>query len=234
MILLLIRHGLTDVTGKKLTGWLPGFSLSEKGREQALDAGLRLAETPLKAVYSSPLERCRETAEAVAEPHSLSVHNVRQLGEVHYGDWQGRTMKALYKSKAWADLKARPADFRFPGGETIREAQTRGITAIEGLRPKHKGQVVAVCSHADMIRLIVAGYLGLGLDLYSRISIAPVSVTALVLENATPHLVRLGDTGSFDGIGLVKPRKTRRPTGATTTAAPKKTGRVPTVPLEGS
>lgn len=200
MILLLVRHAITPITGKKLTGWLPGISLSDEGRTQASSLGERLASAPLKAIYTSPLERCVETAEAIGRHHKLTLQTKDDLGEVHYGDWQGKSMKMLYRSKGWAQLRARPADFRFPGGETIREAQTRSMGAIEALRADHKWQPVVVCSHADVIRLLVAGYLGLGIDLYNRISVAPASVTTLVLGDDTPRLVRLGDSGSLDSI----------------------------------
>lgn len=232
MILLLVRHAVTEVTGKKLSGWMPGIPLSPAGRKEAEEAGDRLAGAPVKAIYSSPLDRCTETAQALAEHHRLKVETIDELGEVHYGEWQGKSMKMLYKSKGWKELKARPADFRFPGGETIREAQTRVMGAIEDLRPKHKGEAVVVCSHADVIRLLVAGYLGLPIDLYSRISISPASLTAIILEDSTPRLVKLGDTASLDGFWR-KPEK--RPAGK---GAPvrKKAGIMDgqaTVPLEG-
>lgn len=209
MILFLVRHALTPITGTRLTGRLPGFSLSEKGREQAEATGARLAGAPLKAIYSSPLERCVETAEAIAKHHKVSIQTVDELSEVDYGDWQGKTMKALYQSKGWKQLKARPADFRFPNGETIREAQTRGISAIEKLRAKHKDKAIVVCSHADMIRLTVAGYVGLGIDLYDRISIAPASISTLMLSDGTPRLLNVGEAGSykelFESLKAAKP-----------------------------
>lgn len=204
-----MRHALTPITGTKLTGRLPGFSLSDKGREQADATGSRLAEAPLKAIYSSPLERCVETAEAIAKHHKLPVQTMEELSEVDYGDWQGKTMKALYQSKGWQKLRARPADFRFPNGETIREAQTRGITAIEKLRAKHKDKAIVVCSHADMIRLMVAGYMGLGIDLYDRITVAPASISTVSLGDGTPRLFNVGDAGSyqelFEGLKAAKP-----------------------------
>jgi probable phosphomutase (TIGR03848 family) len=200
VILFLVRHALTPITGTKLTGRLPGFSLSEKGLEQAEATGSRLAGAPLKAIYSSPLERCVETAEAIARHHRVRIQTVDELSEVDYGDWQGKTMKSLYQTNGWKKLRARPADFRFPNGETIREAQTRGISAIEKLRVRHRDKAVVVCSHADMIRLMVAGYLGLGIDLYDRITVAPASISTLSLSDGTPRLLNLGEAGSYEEL----------------------------------
>lgn len=200
MLLLLLRHALTPITGKKLTGWLPGIALSKQGEAQAAHVAHLLTEVPVDAIYSSPLERCQQTVAYVADQKGLPVAVEERLGEIKYGDWQGKSMKVLYRTKDWQRLKARPADFRFPNGETIREAQVRGMEAVEELRHRHKDQVVLVCSHADMIRVLVAGYLGLPLDLYDRISIAAASVTALLIGDGTPRLLKLGETGSFEEV----------------------------------
>ncbi|MGH2722371.1 MAG: histidine phosphatase family protein [Actinomycetota bacterium] len=209
MLLLLVRHAVTAATGTKLSGWLPGFHLSEEGVRQAEAVAARLASLPVKAIYSSPLERCLETAECIAALQRPDVQIMDELGEIKYGDWQGKSFKTLYKRKGWLELQARPADFRFPNGETIREAQTRGVGAIERLRPRHKRDLVVVASHADMIRLITSAYLGLSLDLYQRISIAPASVTALLLGDRIPRLLKLGDSGSLDDLEM---RLARSPT----------------------
>ena len=201
MLLLLVRHGVTSMTGTRLTGRLPGIHLSEEGVRQAKEVAERLANLPVKAVYSSPLERCQETAAPIAERHRMELRTVDDLAEVAYGQWQGRPYRQLYRLKAWSELQAHPADFRFPGGETIREAQTRGIRATEAIRVSHpRTAAVVVVSHADMIRLIVAGYLGLGTDLYQRIVIGVASVSAIVLGERVPRLLRVGDSGSLDAL----------------------------------
>jgi probable phosphomutase (TIGR03848 family) len=201
MLLLLVRHGITPITGTLLTGRLPGVHLSEEGVRQGKDVAERLAGLPVKAVYSSPLERCQETAAPIAERHRVDVQTVDDLAEVAYGDWQGRPFKQLYRLKAWSELQTHPADFRFPGGETIREAQTRGIRATEAIRARHpRSAAVVAVSHADMIRLILSGYLGLGTDLYQRIVVGVASVSAIVLGERVPRLLRIGDSGSLDEL----------------------------------
>lgn len=197
MILFLVRHALTPVTGHKLTGRLPGFDLSDTGRSQAAETALRLAELPLSAIYSSPMERCLQTAQAIASHHRLQVRSVEALSEIDYGRWQGRTLSSLARTKGWRQLRARPGDFRFPGGETIREAQTRAMGAVEELRLEHPGKAVVACTHADMIKLVVAACLGLGIDLYDRISVAPASVTAVQLGEGVPVLLGSGDSGGY-------------------------------------
>ncbi len=219
MLLVLVRHGATPITGTRLTGRLPGVHLSEEGTRQAKEVAGRLAYLPVKAVYSSPLERCQETAAPIGEQFGLTPTLVEDLAEVQYGDWQGRSFTQLYRLKAWSRLQTSPADFRFPNGETIREAQTRGMRAAEAIRASNKpaAAVVAV-SHADMIRLIVAGYLGLPTDLYQRIVVGVASVSALVLGERVPRLLRIGDSGSLEELAArLKPAPRPRPAGPTPT-----------------
>src|SRR5919108_6110543 len=86
----LVRHGVTAETGPVLSGRRPGIDLSDAGRKQAEEAAARLAGLPVAAVYSSPLERCRQTAQALAAPHDLAVEDVPGLFEADYGEWSGR------------------------------------------------------------------------------------------------------------------------------------------------
>lgn len=200
MLLLLVRHGNTALTGSTLTGRLPGVHLSEEGIRQAKGVAGRLSGLPVKAVYASPLERCQETAEPIAAGHRLAIRTLDAVAEVDYGSWAGRTYKQLNRLKGWQELHASPADFRFPGGESIREAQTRGMAAVHDLAAKHGKQAVVVVSHADIIRLIVAGSLGMGLDLYQRVIVGVASVSAVLFGDRVPRLIRLSDTGSLEEL----------------------------------
>jgi probable phosphomutase (TIGR03848 family) len=206
-LLLLLRHGVTEHTGARLSGWLPGLHLSEAGREQARALAERLEPVPLDAVYSSPLERCQETAAVVAEAKGLKVSTLEDVGEVRYGDWTGRAIKELAKEPLWKLVQATPSAARFPEGESLYEMQARSVQAVERLREAHPSQTVAVCSHADVIKALTCHYLGMHLDLYQRMVVAPASVTALAF-GPVPYLVRLNDTG---GNGdLAPPRRRRR------------------------
>lgn len=167
-----------------------------------------MKEVPVDAIYSSPLERCRETAQFIAKGRGLRVRNLEDAGEIHYGDWQGRSLKSLTKTKAWTELNRKRADFRFPNGETPREAQARGIRAVESLLKDHNRKVVALVSHADLIRLIIAGYIGLSLELYNRFTINPATVSALSLGWHIPSLVALNHPGNLDWIRDYMRRRT--------------------------
>ena len=189
--LLLIRHALTDWVGKRLAGRTPGLHLNEVGYAQGEALARWLAPVSLAAIYSSPLERAIETAQPLAATHGLAVQVLEGLGEVDCGEWAGRELDELRKEELWAVLQIYPAGARFPGGESLRQARDRMVAALDGIRDTHPGQVVAVVSHADPIRLAVAHYAGLSLDLFQRLSIGPASVTALAFARFGPRLLCL-------------------------------------------
>ncbi|MFY9587986.1 MAG: MSMEG_4193 family putative phosphomutase [Actinomycetota bacterium] len=207
MLLFLVRHALTPHTGDKLSGWMPGISLSDEGRSQVADLVERMKPVHLDAIYASPLERCIETARPVASSKGLRVRVRDGLGEVRYGDWEGKRLRTLAKTKLWKQVMARPSEARFPGGETIRETQFRAVSAIEGLNGEHPKQAVGVFTHADVIRVALAHYAGVPLDLYHRLVVAPVSVTVLWIGSGGPRVLKVNDTGSLDGFGQPKRRR---------------------------
>jgi probable phosphomutase (TIGR03848 family) len=205
MRLLLIRHALTPHVGNRLSGWSSGVHLSDEGRAQAARLAERLHDVQIDAVYSSPLDRALETAQPVARDHKLRVRQREEMGEVKYGELEGKSLKTLAKGKIWSRLRAWPSDVRFPGGESLRETQARAVAAIERLRAEHVNQVVAVVSHGDWIRLSVAHYLGVHIDLYRRINVDPASVSAILFFEFGPVVQLVNETGNLTVVGRRKP-----------------------------
>lgn len=192
--ILLIRHGLNDyVKEHRLAGRTPGVHLNEEGRGQALALAERLGTMPIAAVYSSPLERARETAEPLAARLGLTVHCLDGAAESDCGQWTGQSIEELSKGNAWRQVQVHPSGFRFPGGESFAEIQARMIAMLETLKDDHLGQTVVVVSHADPIKLGVAFHTGVPLDLFQRLVIAPASITELEFTTLRPLLVRLND-----------------------------------------
>lgn len=196
--ILLVRHGQNSwVKEKRLAGWIDGVHLDETGQKQAQEAAARLAHLPIAAVYSSPLARCQETAAYIAEALQLAVEELPRIGEVRYGEWEGAEIEKLAKDKAWYAVQHYPSRFRFPGGEALREVQGRAVDALEELALRHDGRaMIVVVSHADLIKLVLAHYLGVHIDLFQRIVISPASVSVLALmDNGVVRVVRVNDDG---------------------------------------
>ena len=199
--LLLIRHGENDfVKSHKMAGRLPGVHLNEKGRKQAQALADALKDVPLKAVYSSPLERAMETAKPIAESHKLKIAQVPELMDTDIGKWQGKSWKVLGLTKVWKIVQNAPSRFRFPEGESFVEAQTRCASALEKIIGQHNKpqDIVAVVFHADPIRLSVAHFLGMPLDHFQRLSCDTGSVTVIHASESRANLVKMNQRPPFD------------------------------------
>ena len=192
-LILLIRHGENDYVKKsRLSGRMPGIHLNEKGRAQAQTLAEKLKSAPIKAVYSSPLERAMETAEPLANALGLEVISRPGLIETDIGEWQGKTIKGLSRLKIWRKVLSAPSLMRFPGGESFTETQYRICQEIEWMRTQHDPKVLIACfSHADPIKLAIAYYLGMPLDMFQRLGVSPASITALLLGEGGSHLLTL-------------------------------------------
>ncbi|MFN2526682.1 MAG: MSMEG_4193 family putative phosphomutase [Actinomycetota bacterium] len=190
-VFVFVRHAVTNHTGKRLSGWAPDVHLSPAGRKQAEAAAEALASLPLKAVYSSPIDRAVETARPIAARHGLRVRLRDRIGEVGYGDWTDKPLKSLVRTKLWAQVQRWPSAARFPNGESLREVQARAVGEIERMRAAHPEQAVCCVTHADVIKLITAHFLGLHLDLFQRMAIGPASITAIAIQDEGPMLLTL-------------------------------------------
>jgi probable phosphoglycerate mutase len=195
-LIYLIRHGDTDAVGRTIVSWLPGVPINERGRAQAARLAERLAGVPFAAIYSSPLERARMTAEPLATKTGLEIRDCPDIGEFRFGDWTGRTLADLERDPAWEQFNRFGSRVRAPNGELMLEVQARVVTALEGMGERHPGGTVAAFSHADAIRAAVLHYLGMPVDLIERLEIHPASVTVLRLEDWGVQLLRLNDTGA--------------------------------------
>jgi probable phosphoglycerate mutase len=202
----LIRHGHNDWADKKLAGWTPDVHLNETGKQQAEALVERLAPVKFDALYSSPLERTLETAAPLARARGLKVIRLSDIGEVRYGDWQGKPLSQLSKKKEWAIVQHSPSMMRFPNGESLREMQARAVNGIERAAAAHPKGTIALFSHGDVIKAVVAHLIGMPLDMFQRLMIAPASVTVLGLSRFGARLLRLNDTGPFQA----PPKQARR------------------------
>jgi probable phosphomutase (TIGR03848 family) len=200
-LLLLVRHGTTDLTGKRLYGRIPGVHLSEDGRRQAEAVARRLMPVRPTALYTSPIDRCTETAAAIGEACGLEAVRVPDLAEIDYGRFTGRSFASLARTRLWRRLHRIPSGVRFPEGETLNEAQARMVSALEAIVGRHPRGRVAVVSHGDPICMALAHYAGLHIDLFMRLQVFPGSVSAVRVEDAGPKVLAINDTGSLAHFG---------------------------------
>ncbi|TFB76729.1 MSMEG_4193 family putative phosphomutase [Cryobacterium glaciale] len=207
---ILVRHGRTtaNATGV-LAGRTIGVSLDQFGRDQATLTGERLAAVPLVGVVSSPLERCRQTAQLIIDRQagSLVTPLDEELTECDYGQWQGRTLSDLATENLWSVVQTQPSAVVFPGGESMAAMQARSVAAIRRhdavFEAEHgPGAVWVAVSHGDIIKSILADALGMHLDLFQRINVGPASVS-IVRYGAGRPSVHATNTDAGDLSWLV-------------------------------
>jgi probable phosphoglycerate mutase len=195
-LVLLVRHGQTPTTGAKLPGRAPGLHLADAGRAQAERAAARIAALPkVHAVYTSPLERTRETAAPIARAVGVRSRVHKGLLECDFGAWTGGSLARLRKKPEWARVQRNPSGFRFPDGESFTEMQTRITDTLGQLCADHRGETIVAVSHADPIKAAAAHALGTHLDLFQRIVVSPCSVTAILYTEGGPIVLAVNSTG---------------------------------------
>jgi probable phosphomutase (TIGR03848 family) len=205
-VVLIVRHGLTSSTGKALTGWSPGIALDDRGEAQAAALGERLAHLPLAAIVTSPLERCVQTATAIAVRQAGSNHAAsptvavdERIGECRYGDWTGQSLRKLAHDPLWRVVQAHPSAVRFPGpdGESMPAMQERAVAAVRDWNTRLGADATyLLCSHGDVIKAILADALGMHLDMLQRIQVDPCSLSVIRYTTLRPFVLRMNDTGA--------------------------------------
>lgn len=189
---LLIRHAECSGLGERLNGRTPGVTLNAAGARQAAALGAALSDLPIAAIYSGPLERARATAAAIALPHALEPRVLAALDEVDYGAWTGRTFEELAGRSDWQAWQRHRSSVRIPGGELLVEVQARVIAAITQLQQRHPDECLAIITHAELVRLVLAHCLAIPIDLALRIEVTPASVSRIRWYPAGPAVTSMG------------------------------------------
>ena len=188
----LLRHGEPSVFGR-INGRLPGVGLSAKGRAEIAMVAGRLAEEKIDAIYASPLQRTRETAEILADRLALPVQYREDVIEIDYGEWTGLTFDKIRQDERWQMWARSRSIAAVPGGESWRRVQERVVGALFDLRQAHPEGSVVVVSHGDVIRAALLFALGMPLDFYSRIEIAFASLSTIRLDGSGTRVAGLNE-----------------------------------------
>ena len=227
---LLVRHGRTNANATGvLAGRSPGVELDEIGVQQAAASAERIAPLPIRAVVSSPLRRCRQTAKTISDARGrtdsepLPVLTEAGLIECGYGSWTGRKLGELAKEKLWRTVQQQPSAVRFPDGEAMTEMSARAVSTIRRWDAELAGEYgddalwVAV-SHGDVIKAILADALGMHLDAFQRIMVDPASISVIHYAETRPFVLRMNSVGQDLASLIPKPAKKGRRRGSKKTA----------------
>ena len=199
--IVLVRHGRTSANERGiLAGRSPGVTLDKVGQEQATTLATRLSTVPFATIVTSPLERTRETAEYIHAQQERTASDVvvdERFIECDYGKWTGQSLATLAKKPLWKQVQSHPSAVTFPDGESLMTMSMRAVSAIRDWTQRSRdADVLAVVSHGDVIKAVLADALGMHLDAFQRLSVDPCSVSIVRYTKVRPFVVRINDTGS--------------------------------------
>jgi probable phosphomutase (TIGR03848 family) len=198
-LVVLIRHAHSSANASGvLSGRKSGIHLSEVGSKQAKDLAGRLGAISVRALRSSPLERCQETIAPWKKKYGAEIRLEidEDLVEMDYGLWNGRKLRSLLKDPLWDTVQMQPSRVRFPKGEAMAAMQARAMSAVfRALETPGKGHVLLV-SHGDILKAILASSLGLHLDEFQRFVVDPASISVLDFSPSKPRLLFMNDSRS--------------------------------------
>jgi probable phosphoglycerate mutase len=191
----LVRHASMDGLGHRIVGRELGLHLNQQGRAEAERLAERLAQIPFSGIYSSPMERAQDTANAIARVLELHVSTEAGMNEIDYGDWTGKTFNELDRLAEWRRYNTCRHAAQIPGGESMPQLLQRAGQTVERLRKSHDGDMVALVSHADWIRAVAAHYTGASFDVLQKFEVNPASISVLRVHDCEGRVIYWNDTG---------------------------------------
>ncbi|MGV3771534.1 MAG: histidine phosphatase family protein [Verrucomicrobiales bacterium] len=194
----LIRHGTNDYLPGRLAGRSPGVSLNVEGNAQAAKLAECLKSREIHKIFSSPLERARETAEPFAKAKHLPIEVTPEVLEIDFGDWTGRQIDELNQVQQWNLFNSFRAGTKIPNGELMVEAQFRMVRFVERCKKEFAEQTIAIFSHGDPIKLTLAHYLGIPIDLFTRIEISPASFSILGVDDYSARVFTINSISHLE------------------------------------
>ena len=199
--LFVVRHGETAWVRERRFAGSRDIPLTEAGRRQCAAVARALAGSVVAAVYASPLERARTSAELIAKPHDLPVRVAPAFAEMAFGPWEGLTGEEVRTRfpEAWEQWRSAPHLCKLAGGDTLSGVAERVAAGLEELREAHAGQTVVLVSHAIVARVIVLGALGLGLDRLWTLDAAPAGITEIEYEPGWATVHRMNTVAHLEG-----------------------------------
>jgi broad specificity phosphatase PhoE len=189
----LLRHGEHVLRGRVLAGRMPGVGLSARGRAEIAAVADRLAGEEIEALYSSPLQRARETAEILSERLELPIQYREDVLELDFGEWTGLTFDEVRADQRWQAWSNCRSIATVPSGESMREVQERTVKAVLDLHRTHRDATVVVVSHGDVIRAALLFALGMPLDLYSRIEVGLASINTIHIDDSGIRVLAINE-----------------------------------------
>ncbi|RYC30676.1 histidine phosphatase family protein [Lichenibacterium minor] len=196
LTLLLVRHASHGLLGRVLAGRMPGVSLSEQGLREAERLAELVAGRGIGRVISSPLDRTRETAAAIAARIGRDVEVAEEINEIDCGSWTGADFAKLPDDPHWHRWNRERSTCPMPGGEGMAAVQARAVGLIARLAAEPGDATVALVTHSDVVKAVVMAALGLSLDRHDHLTVDPASVATLHVFGDYMRVVRFNEVAA--------------------------------------
>lgn len=187
----LVRHGHHPLIGQKLCGRREGVTLDDEGVGQMRGIASAFRDRSVATLQCSPQPRARRSAEIVAEVLALDIEEVGAADELEFGEWSGLSFTSLDDDPRWRQWNEHRCSTRPPGGESMREVQQRLTAHLEALARSQETGAVLIVSHAEPIRAVVLGCLGLPLGRYAEIEVEPASISTIEVAGDRKRVLRI-------------------------------------------
>lgn len=179
--------------GRLLSGRAGAAALTGAGRAQAENVASWRGLGELTAIHVSPRRRTVETATIIARALGLEVEIVAALDEIDFGDWNGKSFAELSDDPMWREWNSSRSTSPTPGGETMKAAVERAVRHLEDMAAARPGASILCVTHCDIIRGVMAHYLGLSLDNLLRFDVDPGSISTIMAGPEGRCVTRLNE-----------------------------------------
>jgi broad specificity phosphatase PhoE len=201
--ILLVRHGETAWNASEVFRGQIDVPLNENGIKQAQLLGKYLSKKKIDVIYSSPLQRAMETAEAIADGRSLEINVAPALIDMNFGEWQGLTVTEVKRRfsevyKSWLET---PAETIIPTGESLEDVRNRAYAFLRDAIVKHAGMNIVLVSHRVILKVLICALLGIGNAGFYNIRLDTAGITCFEVGNGQVVLVSHNDTSFLEPLG---------------------------------
>jgi broad specificity phosphatase PhoE len=200
--LFLVRHGRTGWNKEGIFRGIKDVPLDAVGKEEALLVGERLKGEGITAVFTSPLSRAKETAEAIALFPQLEVKVLPGLTDLNFGEWEGRSLEEV--KERYPNLYLRwlhePHRVTFPAGEGLDAVRARAMEAVEEIVTCHPQEAVALVSHRVVLKVLICALLGLDNSHFWRIGQDTAAINCFQYQDGKWITTLLNDTCHLRGL----------------------------------
>ncbi|MDD5339073.1 MAG: histidine phosphatase family protein [Dehalococcoidales bacterium] len=206
--IIIVRHGETAFNAAETFRGRADVPLNETGLKQAALVGEYLANEKVDVVYSSPLQRALQTADAIAAPHNLKVSITENLNDIDCGEWEGKTLAEVKEKyeEVYQDWVDTPEQVKLPGGDSLEDVRNRAWPFVKDAVTRARSGRIVMVSHRAVNKVLVCALLGLDNSYFWNFKLDTASLCRFAFDGNRTVLTQLNDTSYLKPLNLGEKR----------------------------